>query len=146
MELNWSRWSRCESSFGLLLVPSQPGIFALAEEVMESSGANARRLLAVFEINEAENLAFALSRFFAPGSAWQERLTQTRCYLRYVVITDDEKRSSATDALKRWLNSQLDAAAQVFEHPLRRSETEEAATAAERAVDRVMANKHVFQA
>ena len=141
MELNWSRWSRCESSFALLLVPHQPGIFALAEEVMEPSGANARRLLAVFEINEADNLAFALSRFFAPGSAWQERLTQTRCYLRYVVITEAEKRSAAADALKRWLSSQLDNAAQVFEQPVRRSEVhQEAATVAERAVDRVLSN------
>ena len=141
MELNWSRWSRCESSFGLLLVPHQPGIFALAEEVTESSGPNARRLLAVFEINEAENLAFALSRFFAPGGAWQERLKQTRCYVRYVVMTDDKKRSAAAELLKRWLNSQLDNAAQVFEQPVRRSEArEEAATIAERAVDRVLAN------
>lgn len=144
MELNWSRWSRCESSFGLLLVPNQPGIFALAEEIMESGGPDSRRLLAVFEINEAEDLAFALSRFFAPGSAWLERLTRTRCYLRYVVITDAEKRNAAADALKRWLNSQLDAAAQVFEHPVHSHQ--EAATVAERAVDRVMEGKHVFRA
>ena len=30
--LQWSKWSRCESSFGVLLVPSKPGLFALAEE------------------------------------------------------------------------------------------------------------------
>lgn len=139
MELNWSRWSRCESSFGLLLVPNQPGIFALAEEIVEASGPDARRLLAVFEINEAEDLASVLSRMFAPGSVWQERLTRTRCYLRYVVITDPDKRNAAADALKRWLNSQLDSAAQVFEQPVRRPEAQEAATVAERAVDRVLA-------
>jgi len=143
MELNWSRWSRCESSFGLLLVPNQPGIFALAEEIVEPSGPASRRLLAVFEINEAEDLAFALSRFFVPGSAWQQRLSQTRCYLRYVVITNPAQRSAATDALKRWLNSQVDTAAQVFEHPVRRSDShQEAATDAERAVDRVMGIQH----
>jgi hypothetical protein len=138
MEWNWSRWSRCESSFGLLLVPHQPGIFALAEEVVESSSPDSRRLLAVFEINEAEDLAFALSRFFAPGSAWQERLLQTRCYLRYVIITDADKRRTAADALKRWLYSLLDNAAQVFEQPVHAHQ--EAATVAERAVDRVLAN------
>ena len=138
MELNWSRWSRCESSFGLLLTPNQPGVFALAEEIVEPSGPDARRLLAVFEIDEAEDLAHSLSRLFAPGSAWQERLARTRCYLRYVVIADAYKRHEAAEAMKRWLNSQLEAAAQVFENPVRHHQ--EAATVTERAVDRVMAN------
>ena len=31
--LQWSRWFRCESSFGLWLIPNQPGLFALGEEV-----------------------------------------------------------------------------------------------------------------
>ncbi|HEY6352655.1 MAG TPA: hypothetical protein VI636_24930 [Candidatus Angelobacter sp.] len=138
MELNWSRWSRCESSFGLLLAPNQPGVFALAEEIVEPSGPDARRLLAVFEIDEAEDLVHSLSRLFVPDSAWQKRLARTRCYLRYVVITDAESRHEAADALKRWLNSQLEAAAQVFENPVRPHQ--EAATVTERAVDRVMAN------
>ena len=33
--LQWSRWFRCESLHSLLHVPSKPGIFALAEEVMD---------------------------------------------------------------------------------------------------------------
>jgi hypothetical protein len=33
--LHWSRWFRCESPHSLLLVPSKPGVFALAEEIME---------------------------------------------------------------------------------------------------------------
>src|ERR1051326_8571181 len=40
--MNWSRWFRCESSFELLLVPSQPGVFALAEEVVQAAGPQAR--------------------------------------------------------------------------------------------------------
>jgi len=32
--LQWSRWFRCESHHSLLCVPSKPGVFALAEEVM----------------------------------------------------------------------------------------------------------------
>ncbi len=31
--LRWSRWFRCESHHSLLLVPSKPGVFALAEEI-----------------------------------------------------------------------------------------------------------------
>ena len=33
--LQWSRWFRCESHHSLLLVPSKPGVFALAEEIMD---------------------------------------------------------------------------------------------------------------
>lgn len=33
--LQWSRWFRCDSPHSLLVVPSRPGIFALAEEVMD---------------------------------------------------------------------------------------------------------------
>ena len=32
--LKWSHWFRCESHHSLLIVPSKPGVFALAEEVM----------------------------------------------------------------------------------------------------------------
>jgi hypothetical protein len=31
--LRWSRWFRCESLHSLLFVPSQPGVFAMAEEI-----------------------------------------------------------------------------------------------------------------
>ena len=33
-QVKWSNWSACESSFSLLLVPQQPGVFALAEEIV----------------------------------------------------------------------------------------------------------------
>ena len=33
--LHWSRWFRCQSHHSLLLVPSKPGVFALAEEIMD---------------------------------------------------------------------------------------------------------------
>lgn len=35
--LQWSRWFRCESHHSLLVVPSKPGVFALAEEVADFS-------------------------------------------------------------------------------------------------------------
>src|ERR1035438_7033439 len=31
--LQWSRWFRCDSPHSLLVVPSKPGIFAIAEEI-----------------------------------------------------------------------------------------------------------------
>src|SRR3977135_1575344 len=35
--LHWSRWFRCESPHSLLFVPSKPGVFAVAEEIMNLS-------------------------------------------------------------------------------------------------------------
>jgi hypothetical protein len=130
MELNWSRWFRCESSFGLFLVPNKPGIFALAEEVGKAS-----RMLAVFEISEAGDVAHALSWLFAPASPWYERMVEGRCYIRYAIVPDASQRRAAAVTLKNWLNSQMDAGGQVFEQK-RVPATE--ITVAEQAVDRVM--------
>ena len=33
--LHWSRWFRCDSHHSLLIVPSKPGVFAVAEEIMD---------------------------------------------------------------------------------------------------------------
>ena len=33
-EVKWSQWSRCESSFSMLLAPNRPGVLALAEDVL----------------------------------------------------------------------------------------------------------------
>src|SRR6202034_1295339 len=41
--LQWSRWFRCDSPHSLLVVPSKPGIFALAEEVAALCGASEPR-------------------------------------------------------------------------------------------------------
>ena len=40
--LQWSRWFRCDSPHSLLVVPSKPGIFAIAEEIMELGPGTAR--------------------------------------------------------------------------------------------------------
>ena len=154
MEMNWSRWFYCESSFGLLLVPNQPGIFALAEEVIQPAGPNSRRMLAVFEVEEADDLARALSRLFATGSPWREKLAQARCYVRYAVAPSIADRRAAAAALKNWLGAQREVASQLFEQKPATTiaakdetgemrsehgalEEPELKTVAERAVDRV---------
>jgi hypothetical protein len=114
MEMNWSRWFHCESSFGLLLVPSQPGIFALAEEVAQAAGPDSRRMLAVFEVEEADDLLRAMSRLFLAGSPWREKLSQECCYVRYAVAPGIADRRAAATALKTWLSSQRGVAAQIF--------------------------------
>jgi hypothetical protein len=153
MELNWSRWFRCESSFGLLLVPDQPGIFALAEEMAQPAGPHTRRMLAVFEIDDAEDIARALGRLFLPSSPWRTRLAESRCYLRYAIVVDEQERKTSAAMLKNWLISQMDAAAQIFDHarpqqpfmerpspqdePVQRYQSLGEKTVAERAVDKV---------
>jgi hypothetical protein len=115
MEMNWSRWFHCESSFGLLLVPSQPGVFALAEEVVQSVGPQSRRMLAVFEVAEAEDLSRAMSRLFAAGSPWREKMAQVRVYVRYAIAPSIADRRAAATALKNWLSAQREVASQIFE-------------------------------
>lgn len=153
MEMNWSRWFHCESSFGLLLVPNQPGVFALAEEVVQGAGPHSRRMLAVFEVAEAEDLSRAMSRLFAAGSPWREKMAQVRVYVRYAIAPSIADRRAAAAALKNWLSAQREAASQIFEsRPPSAAESkptmaaeqqhegeavEEMKTVAERAVDRV---------
>lgn len=158
MEMSWSRWFRCESSFGLLLVPNQPGVYALAEEVEgQPAGQQTRHTLAVFDVNETPDLARALSRLFATGSPWRQKLSESRCYVRYAVAGDVSERQAAAGALRHWMNTRRESAAEIFgfmsEHQPQRTLLKEAPatcvsnleleadselkTVAERAVDRV---------
>jgi hypothetical protein len=170
--LNWSPWFRCELSLDLLLVPSAPGIFTLAEEVgtlgipqnpsdsevgsltseAATSGAatsgsptsggttsrafrdvgletlgtsenpvlsakalttrdNARRMLAVFEIAETEDLGAALVQLFAPGNALRDRLRTGRCFARFTPVIDGDQRQAACAALRKWLHHSPDTEA-----------------------------------
>ena len=151
MEMNWSRWFHCESSFGLLLVPSQPGVFALAEEVVQAVGAQSRRMLAVFEVAEADDLSRAMSRLFAAGSPWREKMAEAKVYVRYAIAPSIADRRTATAALKNWLSAQREVASQIFEKsavvqaaatagqavPAAAGSDTQLKTVAERAVDRV---------
>jgi hypothetical protein len=138
MEMNWSRWFRCESSFSLLLVPNQPGIFALAEEIVQPAQSS-RRMLAVLEVQEADDLGRSMSRLFATGSPWRDKLGESPCYVRYAVAPGIADRRAAANALKTWLNSQREVAAQVFEQKAPPDPVLEPGlkTVAETAVDRV---------
>ena len=115
MEMNWSRWFHCESSFSLLLVPSQPGVFALAEEVVQALGEQSRRMLAVFEVAEADDLSRAMSRLFAAGSPWREKMAEAKIYVRYAIAPSIADRRTAAAALKNWLSAQKEVASQIFE-------------------------------
>ena len=161
--LQWSRWSRCDTPHSLLVVPSKPGIFALAEEIMDlgpgntpapwtdreghdfsravmparnspASAAEAtdtlkplggaalqrcdsippvttalaaevaqRRLLAVLQFSEDDDMAFTLDRMFTCVNPMRARLATGRCFLRFVVIEDQAQRRSICAALNQWI-------------------------------------------
>lgn len=106
--LAWSRWFRCESSLSFVLIPGKPGIFALGEEVIapgETSSTDGKRMLALFRIEQTDDLGMALGRYFLPGSPERERLENGRCFVRYAVIEDAVQRSTAHAALSQWMAS-----------------------------------------
>ena len=131
--LQWSRWFRCDSPHSLLTVPSKPGIFALSEEIMdlgtnhvgtaalgcptEQSSAAAsttpnvqavtpeRRMLAVIQFSEDDDMAFTLDRMFTRINPMRERLASGKCFLRFVVIEDQVQRRSICAALNQWMTA-----------------------------------------
>jgi hypothetical protein len=156
--LQWSRWFRCDSHHSLLFVPSKPGVFALAEEVMdfgrkndymetlakpalsvvegavtrsEASGVpwtrpeaesrkpeadSPRRMLAVTQFFEDEDMAFVLDRMVSRPNSMNARLTSGRYFARYVVIDDQTQRRSICNALNQWIVSATEKATGIGSH------------------------------
>src|SRR5580692_4388065 len=111
--LQWSNWFRCQDSFSLVLAPCKPGLFALGEEVIapgELAVGEGKRMLALFQISEADDVGMALGRLFLSGSPARERFASGRCFARYVVIEDANQRRTALTALQRWMASSSEAA------------------------------------
>lgn len=108
--LQWSRWFPCESPHSLLLVPSKPGLVALAEEVLGSSEASVggKRMLAVLRFCEAVDMAFVLDRMFAPTHPMRSRLVAGHCFVRFVVIEDAVQRGTICCALNQWMIASAD--------------------------------------
>jgi len=108
--LQWSRWFRCDSPRSLLIVPSKPGIFAIAEEVAAISDAASaadaspvKRMLAVLQFSEDDDMAFTLDRMFTRINPMRARLSSGRCFLRFVVIEDQDQRRNICAALNQWM-------------------------------------------
>ena len=119
--LQWSRWFRCDSTHSLLVVPSKPGIFAIAEEIVgnvarapspAASAAEApqRRMLAVLQFSEDDDMAFTLDRMFTRINPMRARLSSGRCFLRFVVVEDQDQRRNICTALNQWMLSSAEKA------------------------------------
>jgi hypothetical protein len=117
--LHWSRWFPCESTHSLLFVPSKPGIFVLAEEIVAPgySGATAgRRMLAVLQFCEDDDMAFVLDRMFSRENPMRARLASGRVFVRFVVMEDQTQRRGICGALNQWLISSSDNASGIGAH------------------------------
>jgi hypothetical protein len=113
--LQWSQWFPC-NDLSLLLAPCKPGLFALGEEVIPPGDlvvGDGKRMLALFQISEANDLGMALGRLFLSGNPARERLSSGRCFARYVVVEDPTQRRTAYTALQRWMASSAQAASGV---------------------------------
>ena len=110
LRLEWSKWFRCESSFSVLLAPCKPGIFALGEEMVPSAEGS-KRMLALFQVSETDDVGMALGRLFLPGNPLRERLSDGRCFARYAVIEDPAQRTVACGIFQRWLQQSSEVAA-----------------------------------
>jgi hypothetical protein len=149
--LQWSRWFRCESPHSLLIVPSKPGVFALAEEIVDfgtttarvATGASpvsrtlseakgsgsapeaesrepeaepARRMLAVTQFFEDDDMAFVLDRMLSHQNPMRARLASGRYFVRFVEIQDDAQRRSICAALNQWILSSAEKATGIGSH------------------------------
>jgi hypothetical protein len=118
--LKWSRWFRCESHRSLLFVPSKPGVFALAEEITPvgaeayarpaepgsaDSVSHPRRMLALTQFFEADDMAFVLDRMLSRYNPMRARLESGRYFIRFVIIEDQSQRRGICTALNQWIPS-----------------------------------------
>jgi hypothetical protein len=162
--LQWSRWFRCDSPHSLLFVPSKPGVFAVAEEVLDfsadvatihmatdafvrqasasveerpfraasSAPQNAaalaaersttgsdirnRRMLAVTQFFEDDDMAFVLDRMLSRRNPMYDRLASGRYFVRFVVVEDPTQRHSICNALNQWMVSSAEKATGIGSH------------------------------
>jgi hypothetical protein len=136
--LQWSHWFLCKSHHSLLIVPSKPGVFAVAEEITrvetaanpalseskgsrvapeaESRGSEPRRMLAVTKFFEDDDMAFVLDRMLSHENPMRARLASGRYFVRFVVIEDPAQRRSVCSALNQWILSSSEKATGIGPH------------------------------
>jgi len=126
--LHWSRWFRCESHHSLLVVPSKPGVFALAEEIVDFDSAPAeaenrkpeagvsRRMLAVTQFFADDDMAYVLDRMLSRENPMRSRLASGRYFVRFVEIHDDSQRRSICNALNQWVANSGEKASGIGAH------------------------------
>jgi hypothetical protein len=69
-----------------------------------------RRMLAVVQFSEDDDMAYVLDRMFTRINPMRSRLASGRCFIRFVVIDDQDQRRSICTALNQWLISSAEKA------------------------------------
>ncbi len=69
-----------------------------------------KRMLAVVQFSEDDDMAFTLDRMFTRINPMRARLSSGRCFLRFVVIEDQDQRRSICSALNQWMVSSAEKA------------------------------------
>ena len=69
-----------------------------------------KRMLALFQISEADDLGMVLGRLFLPGNPLLAKLNSGRCFTRYAVIEDAAQRSAAYAIFERWMRDSSETA------------------------------------
>jgi len=121
--LHWSRWVRCESHHSLLVVPSKPGVFALAEEIVpvstdvrDEAAPAQRRMLAVTRFFADDDMAFVLDRMLSRENPMRARMVSGRYFVRFVIIEDEAQRRSICNALNQWIAGTGEKASAIGAH------------------------------
>ena len=60
-------------------------------------------MLAVLQFSEDDDMAFVLDRMFTRVNPMRARFASGRCFLRFVVIEDQDQRRSICTALNQWM-------------------------------------------
>ena len=92
--LRWSQWIPLSADSTATLLPSVPGLFALAEELQTVGG---RRMLALFRMSETDDIEAAIDRLLCDETS-EQKLTASRCFVRFAAIEDAMQRHSALAA------------------------------------------------
>ena len=104
--LHWSQWIQLGSDSTIALLPSVPGLFAIAEELQTVGG---RRMLALFRISETDDIEATINRLLCDDTS-EQKLTARRCFVRFAAIEDATQRQSALAALQQWMSASASAA------------------------------------
>ena len=69
-----------------------------------------KRMLAVIQFSEDDNMAFVLDRMFAYSNPMRSRLQAGNCFVRFVVVEDGLQRRSICAALNQWMRNSAEKA------------------------------------
>jgi len=95
--VEWSDWKHLESSL-CLTAPSDPGVYSVAERVVDHNlapeGLQAPHF-AIFHEGRTQDLGFEMGRLCSPYSLLRDRIAKGDCWVRYAATPYSVARDSA---------------------------------------------------